>query len=71
MKKATKGIPLIDIKQALNSSLSSNFPSFHLFERPVHVVGDSLDLQLLVDQLVLNLVDPEIQWIYVLGDKQL
>ena len=71
MKKATKCIQLIDSKQALNSSLSANFPSFHLFERPVHVVGDSLDLQLLVDQLVLNLVDPEIQWIYVLGDKQL
>ena len=30
----------------------------HLLEGPVDVVGDGLDLELLVDQLVLNLVDP-------------
>ena len=38
--------------------LSSNFASLHLLERAVNIVGDRLDLQLLVDQLVLDLVDP-------------
>ena len=33
----------------------------HLLECAIHVVRDLLDLQLLVDQLVLNLVDPDVQ----------
>ena len=34
--------------------------SFHLLERAVHVVTDCLDLQLLMNQFVLNLVDPDV-----------
>ena len=41
--------------------LDHNDARLHLLERAVHVVGDLLDLQLLVDQLVLNLVDPDVQ----------
>ena len=41
--------------------LNHNDARLHLFEGAVHVVRDLLDLQLLVDQLVLNLVDPDVQ----------
>ena len=33
----------------------------HLLERAVHIVRHSLDLHLLVDQLVLDLVDPDVE----------
>ena len=45
---------------SLSTALSSNFPSLHLLESAVHIVRDSLDFKLLVDQLVLNLVNPGI-----------
>ena len=34
--------------------------SFHLLEGAIHVVTDRLDLQLLMDQFVLDLVDPDV-----------
>ena len=40
--------------------LSTN-AALHLLEGAVNIVGDLLDLQLLVDQLVLDLVDPDVQ----------
>ena len=39
----------------------STHAALHLLEGAVHIVRDLLDLQLLVDQLVLDLVDPDVQ----------
>ena len=41
--------------------LKSNSPALHLFERSVDIVTNGFDLQLLVNELIFNLVDPDVQ----------
>ena len=52
-------VQYVHVHTALGSS--TDFSSLHLTEGAVHVVRDRLDLQLLVDQLVLDLVNPDVQ----------
>ena len=41
--------------------LDDDYARLHLLEGAIDVVRDPIDLELLVDQLVLDLVDPDVQ----------
>ena len=50
-----------DLRYCVLKFLDDDYARLHLLEGAIDVVGDLLDLELLVDQLVLDLVDPDVQ----------
>ena len=46
--------------QTILESLKSHSPALHLFKCPIDIVTNGLDLQLFVNKLILNLINPDV-----------